>query len=111
EVAALKEGAEVVAALKDGAEVLAGDPADGHMWSAIIHLTAGAKQAAGLPDPECEDTADENEAKRIDVLGCLLDHGARVHCADIYGDTPLHYAAVRGYPKLTQGLTDAWALL
>jgi len=100
----------VVAALKDGAEVLAGDPADGHMWSAIIHLTAGAKQAAGLPDPECEDTADENEAKRIDVLGCLLDHGARVHCADIYGDTPLHYAAVRGYPKLTQRLLDAGAL-
>ena len=47
--------------------------------------------------------------KLINVLECLLAHGARVHCTDIYGDSPLHYAAVRGYPRLVQKLIEAGA--
>ena len=38
---------QVVAALEGGAEVLAGDPKDGNMWSAIIHLTAGVCAGSG----------------------------------------------------------------
>ena len=29
-----------------------------------------------------------------------MAHGALVQARDIFGDTPLHYAAVRGYPRL-----------
>ena len=65
--------------------------------------------AAALPDDECPDTAKEHEVKLINVLECLLAHGARVHCTDIYGDSPLHYAAVRGYPRLVQKLIEAGA--
>jgi hypothetical protein len=36
------------------------------------------------------------------LLECLLAHGALVQARDIFGDTPLHYAAVRGYPRLTK---------
>eukprot|EP00802_Teleaulax_amphioxeia_P015944 Tamp_16046.p1 GENE.Tamp_16046~~Tamp_16046.p1 ORF type:complete len:448 (-),score=69.59 Tamp_16046:63-1406(-) len=91
--------------LHQGAEVNAGDPREGDMWTAIFYCCT-PPFAAGLPDALCNDTALVCENKRIQLLDCLLAHGALVQARDIWGDTPLHYAAVRGYPRLTARLIE-----
>mmetsp|Transcript_4312 Transcript_4312/g.6850 ORF Transcript_4312/g.6850 Transcript_4312/m.6850 type:complete len:166 (-) Transcript_4312:1040-1537(-) len=77
----------VVDALKHGAEVNAGDPSEDWMWTALMHCCA-PEFAEGLPSVVCQDSAPEVEAKRIEVLDCLLEHGARVQVTDIFGETP-----------------------
>jgi len=81
--------------LEQGAQVNAGDPREGDMWNAMFYCCT-LPPAAGLPDVICNDTALVAENKRLDLLECLLAHGALVQARDLWGETPLHYAAVRG---------------
>eukprot|EP00961_Rhodomonas_salina_P178367 2405982-Rhodomonas_salina.2 len=92
--------------LSQGAEVNAGDPANEWQWTALMHCCA-PPPAASVPDAVTADTAKEVERKRMDLVQCLLEHGARVQVTDIYGETPIHYAAVRGYPRLVEQLIEA----
>jgi len=39
----------------------------------------------------------------VDMVSVLLDHHADVHVLNIHGDTPLHLAALRGYPHELKG--------
>ena len=93
------------ALIHQGAQVNAGDPREGDMWTALFYCCT-PPPAAGLPDAACNDTALVTEQKRLDLLDCLLAHGALVQASDIWGETLLHYAAVRGYPKLCARLIE-----
>ena len=102
---ALGDAEEANALIEKGAQVNAGDPRDGDMWSALFYCCT-PPPAAGLPDAICNDTALVTEQKRLALLDCLLAHGALIQARDIWGETPLHYAAVRGYPKLCARLIE-----
>jgi hypothetical protein len=93
------------ALLHQGAQVNAGDPREEDMWTALFYCCA-PPPAAGLPDAVCNDTALVVEEKRLALVDCLLAHGALVQARDIWGETPLHYAAVRGYPNLCRKLIN-----
>jgi hypothetical protein len=40
------------------------------------------------------------------TLVALLDRGANVHAQTAFGDTPLHYACIRGYTYVVASLID-----
>jgi hypothetical protein len=95
---------EVLRMIEAGAEVNAADPRD-FDWSALMHACS-PPPAAGLPNVWYNWTAAQVERRHMRVVDCLMEHGARIDVTDMYGETPLHYAAVRGYPKLTQKLIE-----
>jgi hypothetical protein len=95
---------EVLRLIEMGAEVNAADPRDWD-WSALMHACS-PPPAAGLPNVWYNFTAAQAERRHMRVVDCLMEHGARIDVTDIYGETPLHYAAVRGYPKLTRKLIE-----
>jgi hypothetical protein len=95
---------EVLRMIEAGAEVNAADPRD-FDWTALMHACS-PPPAAGLPNVWYNWTAAQVERRHMRVVDCLMDHGARIDVTDMYGETPLHYAAVRGYPKLTKKLIE-----
>jgi len=105
EACALGDAEEASALIEKGAQVNAGDPREGDMWTALFYCCT-PPPAAGIPDAVCNDTALVTERKRLALLDCLLAHGALIQARDIWGETPLHYAAVRGYPKLCARLIE-----
>ena len=81
--------------LQEGAQVNAGDPREGDMWTALFYCCA-PPPAAGLPDADCDDTAQVTEEKRLALLDCLLAHGALLQARDIWGETYLESIACLG---------------
>ncbi|EKX39700.1 hypothetical protein GUITHDRAFT_164863 [Guillardia theta CCMP2712] len=81
--------------LVKGAQVNAVDLDDGMAATAIFHCCAGMP-ASAYPNFLTNDTAADIEDKKMKLVDCLVSHGARLDVRDVFEETPVHYAAVRG---------------